>query len=69
MVECTKWLQVIIIIIVRYIIQRMSWSLVDYEYLLDRDDIVIINIKTKEINLEYNNHKYYLENIKIFWGY
>jgi hypothetical protein len=44
----------------------MSWSLVDYEYLLDRDDIVIINIKTKEINLEYNNHKYYLENIKTF---
>ena len=44
----------------------MSWSLVDYEYLLDKDDLIIINVNMKEIKLEYDDKKYYLENIKTF---
>lgn len=44
----------------------MSWSLIDYEYLLDKDDILIVNINTKEIKIEYDNNKYYLENITTF---
>lgn len=44
----------------------MSWSLIKYEYFLDKDEYSIINIKIKDVNIDDDTDNRYLDDTKTY---